>query len=165
MKESIGGIFNIQTVLIFIVLATGLLLFSVNYAKAFRVKNEFRRIIEQYEGLTESTAEKFDAAAKKYGYSFSNPTIYENACERNGLRAYKSDNYVFCYKCDLKDVDGTDVNNKTYKGAYYTIYTFVDIDIPLINKIFPAVASFLKIEGETSLIYSSGNNSEICQMN
>jgi len=54
VKEAMGGVFTMQAILVFLVLATGLLAFSVSYTKSFRVKNEIRRIIEQYEGLTES---------------------------------------------------------------------------------------------------------------
>lgn len=158
MKEAMGGIFSIQTVLIFIVLVCGLLLFSVSYTRSFRVKNELRRVIEKYEGLTEDSEDEINRVMKKYNYSFNNYGRYEQICERAGYNAYVEDNGVFCYKCNLISESESD----KYKGAYYTIATFVNVDIPLINKIFEYAASYLRIEGETALIYSSGNNSEIC---
>lgn len=169
MKEAVGGIFNIQAIIIFLVLAIGLLLFSVNYTKAFKVKNDFRRVIEEFEGLTPSASKKIDQIAEKYRYSFDNPGTYIQICESmEGYKAYRSllDNgeyVVFCAKCNLTNVEGTEEGQLRYKGATYDVITFVNIDIPIINKIFPQMYGFLRIRGETDLIYSSGNNTELCQ--
>lgn len=169
MKNAVGGMFSIQAIVIFLVLATGLLAFSVNYTKAFKVKNEFRRIIEEFEGLTEGASVKIDDMADKYKYHVSNASTYVDLCNKmEGYKAYHSttkdnNNVVFCVKCDLANVEGNKQGNLKYKGAYYTVTTFVNIDIPLINKIFPQAAGFLRVKGQTSLIYSSGNNSELCR--
>lgn len=169
MKEAVGGIFTIQAVIIFLVLAIGLLLFSVNYTKAFKVKNDIRRVVEEYEGLTESASEKIDRVADKYSYHVSNYKSYIQICNSMpGYKAYhsttsKGNEVVFCVKCDLADTIGTSNGKLQYKGSYYTIATFVDIDIPIINKIFPKAAGFLKVKGQTALIYSSGTNTELCQ--
>lgn len=169
MKEAVGGIFTIQAVVIFLVLAIGLLLFSVNYTKAFKVKNDIRRVVEEFEGLTDSASEKIDRVADKYNYTVSDPKSYVQICNSMpGYKAYRStskngNNVVFCIKCDLADVIGSNNGNLQYKGSYYTIATFVNIDIPIINKIFPKAAGFLKVKGQTSLIYSSGTNTELCQ--
>lgn len=168
MKDAIGGIFSIQAIMIFIVLAMGLLLFSVNYTKAFKVKNDIRRVIEEYEGLTESASVKINNIADRYTYTFSNPNGYVNVCEDIGYKAYqsttsKNNEVVFCVKCDLVNSEGTQEGKKKYKGAVYTVATFVNIDIPLIRNLFPKAAGFLRIQGETALIYSSGTNTELCQ--
>lgn len=171
MKEAMGGIFTMQAIVVFLVLATGLLAFSVSYTKSFRVKNEIRRIIEQYEGLTESAATKINAVAEKYNYTFSTPGDYVNMCSQSlgeEWKAYRStlengETAVFCVKCTLSDAVGTSVGENKYKGAYYNIATFINIDIPLINKFFPKNASFLRVEGETALIYSSGTDTEVCR--
>lgn len=169
MKEALGGIFTLQAILIFLVLAISLLLFSVNYTKAFKVKNDIRRVIEEYEGLTESASEKIDAIADQYTYTVSDYKTYTQICNSmDGYKAYHSttsngNNVVFCIKCELADTIGGSDSKLKYKGAYYTIATFVNIDIPIINKIFPKAASFLKVKGQTSLIYSSGTNTELCQ--
>lgn len=158
MKQAVGGIFSIEAIVIFIILACGLLLFSVSYSRSFKVKNELRRVVEQYEGLTPDASQKIDEVMDKYNYTFNNVSAYENACRKAGFEPYKSGESVFCVKCKLL----SDENGK-YKGSYYTIATFVNIDIPLIDKIFEMAASYLRIEGETAMIYSSGNNSEICK--
>ena len=169
MKEAMGGIFSIQAIVIFLVLVCGLLAFSVSYTKAFKVKNDIRRVIEEFEGLTESASVKIDKVADKYNYNVSDINTYVNICNSmEGYKAYRSTttnnkNVVFCVKCNQINVEGTSKGSLKYKGAYYTIATFVTIDIPIINKMFPKAASFLRVEGETSLIYSSGTNTELCQ--
>lgn len=169
MKEAMGGIFSIQAIVIFLVLVCGLLAFSVSYTKAFKVKNDFRRVIEEFEGLTEAASVKIDKIADKYNYSVSNVNTYVDICKSiNGYEAYRSvtednNNVVFCVKCNLADIEGTSDGSLQYKGAYYTIATFVNIDIPIINKMFPKAAAFLRVEGETALIYSSGTNTELCK--
>lgn len=161
MKNAIGGIFSIQALLIFIVLACGLLLFSVNYAKSFRVKNEVRRIVEKYEGLTEEAQPEISVVFDKYGYTFDNINVYRNACTSSGYQVYQDDESIICYKCTkIRD-------NKTnkYKGTYFTIATFVNVNVPVLKTVFEMAAPYLRIEGETAQIYPSGNNSELwgCQ--
>lgn len=168
MKEAIGGIFTIQAIVIFLVLVSGLLAFSVNYTKAFKVKNDIRRVIEEFEGLTESASEKIDKIADKYTYNVTNPSTYVEICKRNGYKAYRSttpngNEIVFCVSCELANIEGNNQGNLKYKGSYYDVATFVTIDIPLINSFFPKAAGFLRVKGQTALIYSSGNNTELCR--
>ena len=48
MKEGIGGVFVLQAIVVAMIIITCLLAFSVNYTKAFRVKNEIRNIADGY---------------------------------------------------------------------------------------------------------------------
>ena len=58
MRESIGGAWLVGIVITFVVLFTSYLALSVNYSKAFKVKNEIISLIEENEGLTDKTQEK-----------------------------------------------------------------------------------------------------------
>lgn len=55
MRESIGGAWIFQLVIIFILLFTGFLCVAINYNKAFKVKNEVIDYVEREEGLTSRT--------------------------------------------------------------------------------------------------------------
>ena len=55
MKDAVGGIVNIWIIAIFIVLISGYLAFSVQYNKAFRMKNEIIEAIEQCDGYENGT--------------------------------------------------------------------------------------------------------------
>ena len=159
MRDAIGGVMSLQIIVIFLILVNCYLAFSVNYTKAFRVKNEIRSIIEKNEGLTCSAMEQINDLMFKASYSINEG--YTTWCQKNGYNVATTEAGSFCYKYQKVDVTGTSNQNNTYKGAYYTIATFVDMDVPLMNKILPFAGGAFIIKGETSLIYSSGNNSEV----
>ena len=50
MRDAIGQVFALQVILGFVLLINGYMAYSVNYTRAFRVKNQIINIIEQYEG-------------------------------------------------------------------------------------------------------------------
>lgn len=160
MRDAIGGVLSLQIIVIFMLIVNGYLAFTVNYTKAFRVKNQIIQIIEQHEGFTEDAKEKIDEYMRKANYELSDG--YTNWCQRSGLQVYRSStNGAFCYTHSKVDIAGGGANKKNYQGAYYSIQTFVNIDIPVINKLLPFTAGLFRVGGETSLIFSSGNNSEI----
>ena len=55
MREAIGGTWLFTIVIVFIVLFSSYLAISVNYSKAFKVKNGIVDLIEQNEGLSSET--------------------------------------------------------------------------------------------------------------
>lgn len=161
MREAIGGAMSLEIVVIVLIVMNCYLAFSVNYTKAFRVKNEIRNIIEKNEGLTCSAEEQINKMMLETNYNVSDRFI--NWCERNiddGWRVAKLDAGSFCYKYEKVDIAGTSSNDLTYKGVYYTVATFVNIDLPLINNVLPFAGNLFLVKGETALIYSSGTNSE-----
>lgn len=155
MKDAISGAMTLQIIVIFMLIINCYLAFSVNYTKAFRVKNEIRSIIEKNEGLTCSAIDQINELMINVNYGVQKgerncPEGYETAELTNGL---------FCYKYQKVDISGTSDENSKYKGAYYTVLTFVDVDIPIFNRIFPEIALLndtFTSKGETALIYSSG---------
>ena len=155
MRDAIGGAMTLQIIVIFMIIINCYLAFSVNYTKAFRVKNEIRSIIEKNEGLTCSAVSQINDLMLNSNYGVKQG---DRNCP-DGYTAANLTNGLFCYKYSRVDVTGTSNSNSTYKGAYYTVLTFVDIDIPIFNRIFPEIAVLNETfasKGETALIYSSG---------
>lgn len=154
MKEAIGGVFSLEFIIIFLLLLMGFLAFSVNYTKAFRVKNEIRSIIQKNEGLTEQAAIDIEDYMENVHYTQSEG--FNNWCKNNGLKICRTNQGSFCYKVQTSDKYGTRIRNGKEEniGAYYTIYTFVDINIPVLNKLLPMTAGIFAVSGETSLIYT-----------
>ena len=70
MRDAIGGVFTLQIILVFVLLINGYMAYSVNYTRAFRVKNEIINIVEQKEGFTEggTAADEISALVKTAGY-------------------------------------------------------------------------------------------------
>lgn len=154
MKDAFGGLFTIQLIVIFVIIINSYLAFSVNYTKAFRVKNEIRSIIEKQEGLTCDAIEQIDDLFERVKYRPNSG--FNSWCSKNGYEVQETDHGSFCWKFQKVDVTGNYENNQIYKGGYYTIATFVNVDIPLVNKIYPFAGNLFLVKGETALIYSSG---------
>ena len=158
MKEGVGGVFVLQAIVVAMIIITCLLAFSVNYTKAFRVKNEIRNIIEKHEGLSVEARQEINDAIR--GMNYFLPAEYESVCEQMGYDVYngktsENGNGVrFCIKCEYADITGRPNDDDRSRAAYYSIVTFVTFDVPLVNNILPFTASFFKIAGETPLIYS-----------
>lgn len=159
MKDAISGAMALQVIVIFMIIINCYLAFSVNYTKAFRVKNEIRSIIEKNEGLTCSAMEQVNDLMLRTNYKMNDK--FETWCVNNGYKVAEADAGSFCYKYNKIDINGTSNQDNVYKGAYYTVATFVNVDIPLINNILPFTGNLFLVKGETAQIYSSGNNSEI----
>lgn len=159
MKEAISGAMTLQIIVIFMIIINCYLAFSVNYTKAFRVKNEIRSIIEKNEGLTCSAMTQINDLMLKTNYKMNDK--FETWCTNNGYTVATAPAGSFCYKYQKIDVSGTSNEDNLYKGAYYTVATFVNVDIPLINNVLPFAGNLFLVKGETAQIYSSGNNSEI----
>ncbi len=161
MKDAFGGIFTLQLVVIFMIIVNTFLAFSVNYTKAFRAKNEIRSIIEKHEGLTCSAMKRIQETLAKEKYSI-NPNV---SCPSGYIRAEDAGGTArFCYRVEKVDIAGTNKDDNKYKGSYYTIITYVNINLPIFDKIFAGyLGNIFKIKGETALIYSSGDDSEIAE--
>lgn len=52
MRESIGGTWIMQLVIVFMLIFVAFLALSLNYSKAFQMKNDITTMIEKKEGLT-----------------------------------------------------------------------------------------------------------------
>ena len=158
MKDAIGGAMSLQMILIFLILINSYLAFSVNYTKAFRVKNEIRSIIEKHEGLTCEAANDIADLFVRANYEMNDR--FKAWCSKksaDGWIAFETETSGFCYKITPIDKYGTMDNDTEFKGAYYTIATYVNVlDLPIINQMLGFLNDLFIVKGETALIYSSG---------
>lgn len=137
MKDAFGGIINIALISVFLLIVSGILGLTVNYTKAFRMKNTVISAIEQYEahGCFNSgdsdCKDKIKDGASKFGYHPVSINCKNYTAQIDNL---------FCYK-----------ENRTSNGnKYYSIVTQVDINIPIINKMMGL--SFFQVHGDTRVI-------------
>ena len=68
MREAIGGTWLFGLVITFIVFFASFLAVSINYAKAFNVKNEVINIVSKYEGNNNTTRNKIRSYLRNQGY-------------------------------------------------------------------------------------------------
>lgn len=151
MKEAMGGVFSLEFIIVFLLILNGYMAFNVNYTKAFRVKNEIRSIIQKNEGLTESAMGQIKEYMDEVNYTQSKG--FNDYCLKQGMYTCTIGGRNFCMNVVTSDKYGT--RNGVPVGAYYTVTTFVDINIPIINKFFDQLGGLFAVTGETSLIYTT----------
>ena len=161
MREAIGGTWLLGLVLTFIVFFASFLAISINYAKAFNVKNNIVDLLEKYEGNNKKAREHIASYLKDTGYlvTGSCPTSDENDEDpydefnyngynldgenTNGGKAY------FCISKDSQEETTiSDKENDVLKKQYYRVIVFFKIDLPLIGEL-----TTFRIRGETESIY------------
>lgn len=153
MRDSLGNVYALALVFAFIIVISGFLAFSVNYNKAFKMKNRIITILEKYNNNVSSS--NAQAEIKKYaseiGYGASQ--IFTNSCPSAGY-TIDGNNTGYCYhvrKQEVKYTPGKNVNITEYSTSYVDIRTFVSIDIPILNHFFPHIKYF-HVDGSTKQI-------------
>ena len=150
MRESIGGAWLVGIVIFFIVLFTGYLALSVNYSKAFKVKNEIISLIEENEGLTDKTQEKIVKYLNSVGYYVYGKcndidSDYLDNTVNGKLIGYEkqgnTDKYKYC-------VYERSVQDDTLNRKYYRVTVFFKFDSPLLDNAFT-----FPVTGESKAVY------------
>ena len=134
MRESFGGAFIINLLLVFIVIFISFMAVTISYAKAFRVKNQVINIVEQnqYSGTGDVfVIPKIDEYLKSVAYLVDGVDCGENNQNVRGV-------------CITPMITNTD------NEQYYKITTYIRIDFP-----FFGIKLTIPISGETKMIYTS----------
>lgn len=150
MRDAIGGVFTIQIILVFLIIINAYLAFSVNYTKAFRIKNNIIAILEQQEGFTtdgvNSAAGKIEKIMTDTGYNVEKGVIDRCGSKNDGYVSVYNNAGGYCLKLNMNS-DGS--------GGYYSVKTYISINIPILNNLLPIFSDVFAIKGETKTIYSS----------
>ncbi len=149
MREAIGQTFIFNLVILFVVIIMFLLVGSLSYTKAFRVKNRIVEILEKYKDYDYYEAEikeEINANLKSIGYKTNKYGTQK--CKANGgeiLTDYA--NYRYCIVRYNNQASSEYYRNP--KGIYYGVTAYMYFEIPLVNDIleFP-------IYGETTVMYN-----------
>lgn len=135
MREAFGGAFMIKVMLIFLGIYIAFMAVALNYAKAFRVKNQIINIIEQYEGYEKKSSNNTEVKdiigsyLDNMGYNVQiqcNGVSQTNSCDTRGYRVERID---------------------TSKGTYYAVETYIRLELPFFN-----IDITIPINGETKVI-------------
>ena len=142
MREAIGGTWIFSIVVVFIVLFSSYLAISVNYSKAFKVKDGIINILEKGEGYNTSTDDEIKEYLSNVGYN-----VY-NKCEGYTGKLPSTNNsnsYKYCIKATT--------NEENIKRTYYSVKVFFKLDLPILGSIF-----VFPVTGETKAIYYAEDN-------
>ncbi len=138
MREAIGGTWIFTIVIVFIVLFSGYLAISVNYSKAFKVKNSIVSIIEQHEGLNTGAQDEIENYLSGVGYY-----VYSKCS--SGETGYGPNTTNTGYKyCISKRESG----EGTFRKTYYMVRVFFRLDLPVLGNLF-----VFPVSGETKAVY------------
>ena len=69
MRQTIGGTWIMQLMILFILLFVGFIILTLNYSKTVKVKNEVVSMFEKYEGLNEESIKLVNEFLLASGYA------------------------------------------------------------------------------------------------
>lgn len=151
MREAIGGTWLFQIVIVFVLLFAGYICLSINYSRAYKVKNEVVDIIERrgtldYYALASINQYLNDAGYYSIGTCPSDMSAYKanllDPTDTEYISGSMTDQGNYCISKVL--VNGEDETNGGISKVYYKVRVFFKFDLPIFGDIF----SF-KLDGET----------------
>ena len=141
MRESIGGAWILGIVITFIVLFSSFLAVSINYAKAFKVKNNIVDLIEKNEGMNKRAVKNI------YDYLQTEGYILKGTC-KDGYTGFDRDGNVTGSEKSLYCVKKANTASTAVDRTYYSVQVFFRLDLPIFGEIFT-----FRVSGETMSIY------------
>jgi len=148
MRHSIGGMWLLQLMVLFIFLFAAYIILTLNYSRTIKIKNEVVSMIEKYEGLNDESLELVNTFLTTSGYSTmgvcaskEQPGIY-GASDLFGTtleEAVPGEKYYYC----VKKYKGTNLTN------YYQVALFYKFNLPVIGE-----TSHFNVKGTTSNFHS-----------
>ena len=134
---------------VFITVISGYLAFTISYSKAFKVKNKIISTLEQYQHYNDESERIIKQYINDIGYNTKNAVNNVNAGLPSGWDKGKDCNMDdgYCVKW-TQDTEGSSAG---IPKGYYSVITFVNVDIPIFNKFLPYL-SFFQTQGDTMTI-------------
>lgn len=162
MREAYGGVWLFIIVIFFLSVFSSFLALSVNYSRAFKVKDEIVGIIERRKGLETVFGNSTGAISEIKDYMANVGYRTKGVCDP-GFNGYNlnsgesttNNGPVFC----LKEFDASSSathsgknsfnrKNEFLRAKYYKVQVFFRLDIPIFDQIFG-----FSIYGTTKTLY------------
>ena len=144
MRQTIGGTWLFQLMILFILLFAAFIILTLNYSRTVRVKNELIDMFEKYEGLNSRSIELVNTYLTYNGYTTQGICTEEDAqgmygafdLSRASLEPARAGvKYYYC----VRKFSGANTTN------YYQVTLFYKFNLPIIGD-----ASGFSIKGTTS---------------
>ena len=136
MRQAVGTTWTFQLVIVFILLFASYIALTINYSKAFKVKNEVISIAEKYQGFTNKGRIAINSYLVGSGYQSSGECrqgmIGATSMEGSGKYEYVDNTNQKYYYC-LEKITG--YNNTYAYRSYYRVRLFFKFDLPVIGSI------------------------------
>lgn len=135
MRESIGGSFLFNLVIIFSAIVILVFVFIMSYSKAYRVKNRIIEIVER-NGSYDSSINNLNEELERMGYSTNNR---KNCPIVDGMANMNVTSYDYCiYRINNKSSDDSN---------YYVVITYAKFQFPIIGDLIR-----FEVKGETKIL-------------
>ena len=142
MKAATGNAMLMNIIIVFLVIVMALLVTSISYTKAFRIKNRIVDIIEYYDGNFNDVGTKanitneINNSLSRGGYRLSGSKKCKEIDNKKAIEL--ASNYQVCiYEYD----DST-------RGKYYKVIAYMYFDVPVVGGILN-----IPVSGETKVFY------------
>lgn len=155
MSDAIGGVVNMMLILFFVVFLALYMSFSINYQKAFNVKNKIISIYQESNGICDDNCtSQIESYEEELGYGKMTMKI------RGDERCPTGYGYcVIGVQANQTQGDNNILTNKATKKCYFKIRTQVEIAIPIVNNLMGL--KIFDVTGQTSAMTIV--NSQSCQ--
>ena len=164
MREAIGGTWLFNLVIFFVLLFAGYMCLSINYSKAFSVKDKIITEIERNGGIknienkNDEVIKSITAYLDDVGYRTTGScNEYTYGCKRDGTCTTNpsGNDYAYCLKEEKASNNYTHAENGEFIFvSYYKVKVFYQLDLPVIRQMFN-----FSIKGDTKLLYDISNAS------
>lgn len=156
MREAIGGTWFTQLIIVFMLIFVAFLALSLNYTKAFKIKNELLTIIEKKEGITTGGD---GSIAIMNGYLKANNYGVMKSCvegsygitDLNGTTAELVTNNAKKYYYCITKIKSPSSNNEG--KVYYKVNIFFYFNLPVLGDIFK-----FDVNGSTGDVIAPADN-------
>ena len=135
MREAIGGTWVYQLVIIFMLIFVAFLALTMNYRRAFKVKNDLLNIVEKYEGFSKTSIPIINNYLLSSGYTTMG-NCREGEVGSQDLKSIilkKVASGQKYYYCVSKIHTGTEA--KSFR-AKYKVRIFFRFDLPVIGNLY-----------------------------
>ena len=169
MRDAFGGVFMIRLLLVFIIVYVVFTALSLNYARAFRVKNKVISYIEEQDItdmatlFSEGDSSRLDALG-----ALLTSMEYNMECATEGVQKSKSEDDLdaarYCYHGIMIEEKEPEVQrlNENNRVVRYVVSTFVKVDLSYMNTVLAVVGKdpnayevyngIWKISGEAKVV-------------
>jgi len=155
MRDAFGGVFTMNFLLVFIFIYVAFTAVSLNYAKAFKVKNAVIDFVEQNEISSlnrtyfDDKLSQLDEIVERMDYNVTCASINASEGETKVDMSVQS----YCYKgIKIAIIESTDVEGTDKRKIKYQVSTGANWNLGVLNKI---LALGGKKENEEEYIYGS----------
>ena len=144
MRDAFGGVFTMNLLLVFIFIFVAFSAVSLNYAKAFRLKNDIIDFIETNE-IIDLSSSAMESKHNELNTIIMNDN-YNKSCENIGdllgldleNGEYKEDNQIkgYCYNgIYIFKEESKEINTTTHEKINYSILVAADWNLGALNKL------------------------------